>query len=227
MPKQQLLAIRSRQNADIFPAHAKRVIFLCMRGGPSQMETFDYKPKLNQDNLKPGRIKSCKLFGSQWSFKQYGEGGLWISELFPHLAKQADRLCVINSMHTDSGNHPQALEQMHTGSFQFQRPSMGAWTIYGLGTENSSLPGFIALNPLSALGGARYYGSAFLPASYQATSIGSEGKKIADAEIKNLTNPRLTKTGQRQQLDLLQAMNRDLKRAATGGRPFPRIDRRA
>lgn len=206
-----------------FPAHAKRVIFLCMRGGPSQMETFDYKPKLNQDNLKQGRIKSCKLFGSQWSFKQYGEGGLWISELFPHLAKQADRLCVINSMHTDNGNHPQALEQMHTGSFQFLRPSIGAWTVYGLGTENSSLPGFIALRPLSALGGARYYGSAFLPASYQATSIGSEGTKVANAEVKNLTNPRLTKSGQRQQLDLLQAMNRDLGAQQPGNGRFQGI----
>ncbi|MHC4879292.1 MAG: DUF1501 domain-containing protein [Planctomycetota bacterium] len=191
-----------------FAPKAKRVIFLCMRGGPSQMESFDYKPKLNADNLKPGRNSGCKLFGSQWKFSQHGESGLWISELFPHLAKQADRLCVINSMHTDNNNHPQALEQMHTGSFQFVRPSIGSWVLYGLGTENDSLPGFVSLCPLKALGGSRYYASAFLPAAYQATSIGEAGKNIKDAAIGNLTNPRLTTAGQRQQLDLLQSLNR-------------------
>jgi hypothetical protein len=133
---------------------------------------------------------------------------LWISELFPHLAGQADKLCVINSMTTDNNNHPQALEQMHTGSFQFVRPSIGSWVLYGLGTENSNLPGFIALNPLKALGGSRYYASAFLPAAYQATSIGEAGKNIKDAAIENLTNPRLSVQGQRRQLDLLQSLNR-------------------
>ena len=191
-----------------FPARAKRVIFLCMRGGPSQMESFDYKPKLNADNLKPGRAPNCNLFGSQWKFTQHGEAGLWVSELFPHLAKQADKLCVTNSMTTDNNNHPQALEQMHTGSFQFVRPSIGSWVLYGLGTENSNLPGFIALSPLKALGGSRYYASAFLPAAYQATSIGEAGKNIKDAAIENLTNPRLSVQGQRRQLDLLQSLNR-------------------
>ena len=191
-----------------FAARAKRVIFLCMRGAPSQMESFDYKPQLNADNLKPGRNTNCKLFGSQWKFAQHGDSGMWISELFPHLAGQADRMCVINSMHTDNNNHPQALEQMHTGSFQFVRPSVGSWVLYGLGTENDNLPGFISLNPLKALGGSRYYASAFLPASYQATSIGESGKNIKDATIENLTNRRLTQTGQRRQLDLLLSMNR-------------------
>lgn len=191
-----------------FAARAKRVIFLCMRGGPSQMESFDYKPQLNADNLKPGRNSSSKLFGSQWKFAQHGDSGTWVSELFPHLAAQADRLCVINSMHTDNNNHPQALEQMHTGSFQFVRPSIGSWVLYGLGTENNNLPGFISLNPLKALGGSRYYASAFLPASYQATSIGESGKDIKTATIENLTNPRLTTSGQRRHLDLLQSMNR-------------------
>ncbi len=193
-----------------FPARAKRVIFLCMRGGPSQMESFDYKPKLNADNLKPGHAKNCKLFGSQWKFNQHGESGAWVSELFPQIASQADKLCIINSMHTDNNNHPQALEQMHTGSFQFVRPSMGSWVLYGLGTQNSNLPGFISLNPLKALGGSRYYASAFLPAAYQATSIGEAGKKINDAQIGNLTNSRLTKAGQRRHLDLLQTMNKQL-----------------
>jgi len=192
-----------------FPAKAKRVIFLCMRGGPSQMESFDYKPQLQKDNNKPGRRSKCNFFGSQWQFTQHGQSGLWISELFPHIATQADKMCVINSMHTDNENHPQALQQMHTGSFQFVRPSIGSWVLYGLGTENRNLPGFIALNPLSALGGSRYYSSAFLPASYQATSIGNAKKKIKDAEIGNLTNPRLDLDNQRQQLDILQSLNRN------------------
>ena len=192
-----------------FPAKAKRVIFLCMRGGPSQMESFDYKPQLQKDNNKPGRRSKCNFFGSQWQFSQHGQSGLWISELFPHIATQADKMCVINSMHTDNENHPQALQQMHTGSFQFVRPSIGSWVLYGLGTENRNLPGFIALNPLSALGGSRYYSSAFLPASCQATSIGNAKKKIKDAEIGNLTNPRLDLDNQRQQLDILQSLNRN------------------
>lgn len=199
-----------------FAARARRVIFLCMRGGPSQMESFDYKPKLNADNLKPGRNGGSRLFGSQWKFAQHGECGAWISELFPHLAEHADRLCIINSMHTDNNNHPQALEQLHTGSFQFVRPSIGSWVLYGLGTENSNLPGFISLNPLRALGGSRYYASGFLPAAYQATSVGEAGKNIKDATIGNLTNSRLTVEGQRRQLDLLQSMNRSFANERPG-----------
>ncbi len=191
-----------------FAARAKRVIFLCMRGGPSHMETFDYKPRLSKDHGKPGRRgEKIKLLGSRWSFAQHGESGLWISELFPHLAKLADQLCVINSMHTDNENHPQALEQMHTGSFQFVRPSMGSWVLYGLGTENQNLPGFISISPLKALGGLRYYGSSFLPAAYTATLIGESGKSIKNARIEHLASGRLTRSGQRQQLDLLQKLN--------------------
>ena len=199
-----------------FAPRAKRVIFLCMRGGPSQMESFDYKPQLNADNLKPGRNNGSKLFGSQWKFSQHGESGVWVSELFPHLAKQVDRLCVINSMHTDNNNHPQALEQLHTGSFQFVRPSIGSWVLYGLGTENDSLPGFVSLCPLKDLGGSRYYASAFLPAACQATSIGDSDQNIKQATIGNLSNPRLTAAGQRKQLDLLQSLNRDLVEQQAG-----------
>src|SRR5437773_616699 len=158
-----------------FPAKAKRVIFLFMQGGPSHVDTFDYKPQLEVDEGKPavsangGGKGNRKLLKSPWKFSQHGESGLWISELFPHLAKQADRLCLLNSMHTDLPNHPQASVQMHTGSFQFVRPSMGAWVLYGLGTENKELPGFISINPLQRIGGAQNYGSAFLPAPYQGT----------------------------------------------------------
>ena len=193
-----------------FRARAKRVIFLCMRGGPSHMESFDHKPKLQADNNKPGKRDKCRFFGSQWKFDQHGQGGLWISELFPNIAQQADKLCMLNGMHTDNENHPQALQQLHTGSFQFVRPSVGSWVLYGLGTENQNLPGFIALNPLSALGGSRYYSSSFLPASYQATSIGTAKKSIKTAQIGNLTNPQLDRKGQRQQLDYLQFLNRNL-----------------
>jgi hypothetical protein len=191
-----------------FEPRAKRVIFLCMRGGPSHMETLDYKPKLNADHGKQGRIGHCKLLGSRWKFQQHGDSGQWISELLPHLARQADRLCVVRSMHTDSENHPQALEQMHTGSFQFARPSLGSWVLYGLGSDNQNLPGFISLSPLTALGGLRYYSSSFLPAAYAATLLGESGQGISKARIGNLSSPRLTSAAQRQQLDLLQAMNR-------------------
>lgn len=196
-----------------FPARAKRVIFLCMRGGPSHMETFDPKPKLSADNGKPGRGKGSKLLGSRWKFAKHGKSGLEIVDLLPETAKHADKLCVLRGMHTDSENHPQALEQLHTGSFQFVRPSLGSWVLYGLGTENQNLPGFVSLNPLTTLGGTRYYQSAFLPAAYSATLIGDASRPHQPATVGNLANARLTAAGQRDQLDLLQAMNRDLANA--------------
>ncbi|MDP4937860.1 MAG: DUF1501 domain-containing protein, partial [Verrucomicrobiales bacterium] len=141
-----------------FTPRAKRIIFLAMQGGPSHVDTFDYKPLLGRDNGKPSK-GFANLLGSPFEFSQHGESGLPISSLFPKLAGHADDLCLINSMHTDLPNHPQATTQMHTGNFQFVRPSLGAWTLYGLGTENDSLPGFITLSPPN---GAQSYGSAFL-----------------------------------------------------------------
>lgn len=192
-----------------FKPRAKRVIFLCMRGGPSHLETFDPKPKLSADTGKPGK-RSGKLLGSRWKFARHGDSGLNVVELLPETAKHADQLCVLRGMHTDNENHPQALEQLHTGSFQFIRPSMGAWVVYGLGTENRSLPGFVSINPLTALGGLRYYGCSFLPAAYSATTIGDANKPSKNATIGHIANPRLATAGQRAQLDLLAAMNRDL-----------------
>ncbi|MFO1482630.1 MAG: DUF1501 domain-containing protein [Verrucomicrobiaceae bacterium] len=206
--------------ASHFPARAKRVIFLCMRGGPSHMETFDPKPELTRRHGEPGRLKGTKLLGSRWKFAKHGQSGIEIVELFPELAKQADKLCVLRGMHTDNENHPQALQQLHTGSFQFVRPSMGSWTVYGLGSENESLPGFISINPLTALGGLRYYSSAFLPASTSATLLGNANQPGAKLQLDNITNARLDNAAQRQQLDLLQAMNRDLL-AQTGD---PRVE---
>ncbi|MFQ5731291.1 MAG: DUF1501 domain-containing protein [Planctomycetaceae bacterium] len=201
------------------PARAKRVIFLCMNGGPSHVDLFDYKPVLQKRSGRPMSGKyGAKLMGSPFQFAQRGESGQWISELFPQLAKQADELCIINSMHTDLPNHSQAVTQMHTGNFQFIRPSMGAWTLYGLGTENTRLPGFLTLNPPSDNGGARNYGSAFLPAVYQGTKIGTNQiprfyAKLLGVDsdpgppLRNITNSRLSRERQRRQLDLIRDLN--------------------
>lgn len=194
-----------------YPATAKRVIFLCMRGGPSHVDTFDYKPQLTKDSGKqsPGQ-KSRKLMGSPWSFQQHGESGLPISELFPHLGKHADDLCLINGMAGEVPNHPQAYLKLHTGSFRFVRPSVGSWALYGLGTENQDLPGFITLNPETRVGGAQNYGSSFLPAYYQGTAIGQINQSLANARFGNIKNPRFSESLQREQLNLLQEMNQEL-----------------
>jgi hypothetical protein len=194
-----------------FAPRAKRVIFLCMRGGPSHVDTFDYKPKLTANTGAPGIRAGTKLLGSKWNFAQHGQSGLWISELFPKVAKHADDLCLLRSMQTDLPAHPQAFLQLHTGSFQFVRPSLGAWTLYGLGTENENLPGFVTLTPPAASGGAQNYGSSFLPAIYQGTRLGADNRPIAGAEIRNLTSLVKPPT-QRAELDLLQALNHETLR---------------
>lgn len=201
-----------------FQPRARRVIFLCMRGGPSHVDTFDFKPALEKHAGKsPGQAaglnsqKGRTLKPSPFKFKRHGESGLPISELYPHLAQHADKLCLANGSHTDIPNHPQALVQLHTGNFQFVRPSVGSWVLYGLGTENQDLPGFITIKPPSRLGGAQNYGSAFLPAVYQGTRIGESGDNLGSVAIGNIANPELNRTQQRKQLDLLQRMNRNYK----------------
>lgn len=199
-----------------FPARAKRVIFLSMRGAPSHVDTFDYKPQLQKDSGKTGpqgRFRNSKLMGSPWEFSQHGQSGLWISELMPEVARHADDLCLLNGMHTDLPNHPQAQVQMHTGNFQFVRPSLGAWTLYGLGSENANLPGFVALNPPA--GTAQHFGSAFLPAIYQAARFGAPGgsrfarfRQGGRPQIPNISNPNLDEDLQRMQLDFVQGLNR-------------------
>jgi hypothetical protein len=186
-----------------FPARAKHIIFLCMQGGPSHLDTFDYKPLLKAGSSPKG------LLASPFAFQQHGQSGLWLSELFPHLAKHADDLCLVNSMHTNVPNHPQSFLMLHTGEFRFTRPSMGAWLLYGLGTENQNLPGFVTINPPASQGGAQNYGNAFLPAAYQATYIGEQGSSVANAKLSNIT-PALPSATQRRQLDLLNEMNYDL-----------------
>ena len=124
---------------------AKRVIFLNMKGGPSHVDTFDYKPELELADGKPGPRPGSKWMKSPWRFHQRGESGLWISELLPELSSIADELLLVNSMQTEVPAHPQASIRMHTGTSQFVRPSLGSWVLYGLGSGNDNLPGFISI----------------------------------------------------------------------------------
>ncbi|MBM82151.1 MAG: sulfatase [Planctomycetaceae bacterium] len=179
-----------------------------MRGGPSQMETFDYKPRLNADDGKPSKNKNQKYFGSQWAFQQYGKSGLWVSDLLPKIAQHTDKLCVLNGMYCDSDEHAAALTQLHTGSIQFHRPSIGSWVLYGLGSESKNLPGFVSIKPPVILGGERIYSSAFLPSVYQGTPIGTMSQSITKATVENLTHPSLSQDGQADQLHLIQNLNR-------------------
>lgn len=163
-----------------FPARADRVIFIFSTGGVSQVDTFDYKPKLIEDHgksitaerwlNKPGQFQRY-LIKSRWGFKQYGENGIWVSDLFPHIGSVIDDLCIINSMHCDSDGHDKATLAAHTGSAQFARPSAGAWVSYGLGTENRNLPSFMVLAPAAPYSGAQTWGSDFLPACHQGTHV--------------------------------------------------------
>jgi hypothetical protein len=200
-----------------FAPKAKRMIFLFMTGGPSQHEMFDYKPKLFADGGKEGKKKK-KLMAPLWDFAQHGKSGLWISELLPHIAKQADRLCVINSMQTDSSAHPLAIPLLHTGSFQFVRPSLGSWVLHGLGSSNKNLPGYVTVKPTRTFGGPSNYGNAFLPSAYQASRIGWEGRPVKDAKIKNLSGNGTTPGVSNGVLDFTQSMNRELLQRS-GGNP--------
>ena len=192
-----------------FQPRAKHVIFLSMGGAPSHVDTFDYKPQLAADNGKKGKY-GPQLLGSPWEFRQHGQSGLWISSLLPNVSQHADDLCLLRGMHCDQPNHSQASLQTHTGSFQFVRPSMGAWTLYGLGTENSDLPGFVVLGESQ---GAINFGSAFLPAIYQGTKLASSGGRRGGSgspiAFPNIKNPVLDAKSQRVQLDFVQQLNRN------------------
>ncbi|MEN9022976.1 MAG: DUF1501 domain-containing protein [Verrucomicrobiales bacterium] len=194
-----------------FGARAKRVIFMFMQGGPTHLDTFDYKPELAANDGKTvssallGGKREVRLLGPQYDFSPQGSSGLMMSSLFPNLAKHADDLCLINGMFTDSPAHPQASVMLQTGSTNFVRPSLGSWVIYGLGTSNQDLPGFVTINPPGGAGGAQNYGSAFLPAAYQGTRLAAGG----DA-IQNIRNKMLGKREQRHQLDFMQSLNRGL-----------------
>jgi hypothetical protein len=197
------------------PAHfrvkAKRIIFLFMEGAMSQMDTFEYKPQLHKDGGKVGPGGGT-LSASKFRFSRHAQTGTWVSELYPNVARHVDRLCFLRGLHTDTPAHPQAVIQLHTGTAlaSLTRPSLGAWLLYGLGTENQDLPGYITINPPANFGGAVNYGSAFLPAHFQ-------GTRINDAGVMPNVRGQTSASQQRKQLDLLQAMNRDL--AAKPGAP--------
>ena len=193
-----------------YPAKAKRIIFLFMSGGPSHVDTFDPKPRLAKDNGKPlpfekpklERTKTGNLLGSPWTFKKHGQAGIEVSELLPHLGACVDDLCIVRSMVADNINHNGACLQMNTGEQAFSRPSLGSWLLYGLGSENQDLPGFVVISPAQPAQGAPLWSSSFLPASYQGTLVSDLKNPIA-----NLKNPRLSPAQQRDQLDVLKELN--------------------
>ena len=197
-----------------FPPRAKRVIFLFMHGGPSQVDTFDYKPRLQKEHGKPlpfakPRVQFAEtgnLMGSPYKWKQHGESGAWVSEIFPETAKMVDELCIIKGLHGSNPAHGAALLKVHTGSDNFVRPSMGSWITYGLGSENRNLPGFVTICPTLGHGGVNNYSSAFLPAAYHGTSIGHAGIKASKARFEHMTAMGDSKI-QRAELDLLREVN--------------------
>ena len=199
------------------PARAKRVVFLFMKGGPSHVDTFDPKPLLQRDDGKPYPFKqprvqfaeTGKLLKSPWKFKQHGQSGLPVSELFPNVATCIDELCVLRSVHGTNPAHGGALLKLHTGSDTQVRPSMGSWVIYGLGTENENLPGFITICPTLAHGGVNNWGAAFLPAYCQGTPIGNASIPAEKALVRHIRNDLISPALQRKQLDFLNEVNHE------------------
>lgn len=184
-----------------FTARAKRVIFLFMEGGPSHLDSFDWRPEL----ARVGGDAKSRYLAPVFEFKPRGDSGLMISEAYPHLARYADDLCLLNGMQTNNPGHHQAVVALHTGNENFVRPSVGAWVTYGLGSEAESLPGFVTINPIVDKGGAANYGSAFLPATFQGTRLSS-----ASRGVPNIRNRSLSSSDQRKQLDFVQRANRRL-----------------
>ena len=194
-----------------FPASADCVIFLYATGGVSHVDTFDFKPALVADHgkkvtasrwlNKPGAFERY-LIKPRWAFRQYGQSGAWVSDLFPCLGALADDLCILNAMHCDSDGHDKGTLAAHCGSAQFARPSHGAWVSYGLGTENRNLPSFVVVAPAAPYAGAQTWGSDFLPGCHQGTHV------LPGAEpLPNLV-PRVATPGvQRLELDLLARLN--------------------
>ena len=200
-----------------FRPRAKRVIFLFMKGGPSQVDTFEHKPLLQRDHGKPLPFakpkvtfaKTGNLLASPWQFKPYGQCGHLVSELFPHVARHVDDICFIHGAHGTNPAHGGALLKLHTGADNFVRPSMGAWVSYGLGTENENLPSFVTICPTLAHGGLNNWSSAFLPAHHAGTPIGNASVKAKEAKVHHIRNTKWTRGQQRAQLDYLRQLNQD------------------
>jgi len=195
-----------------FAPRAKRMICLFMNGGPSHVDTFDPKPALKDHEGKTpegdtGRKKKGGFIPSPFTFAPQGESGVVMSELFPNMARLADELCVIRSMHTDVPNHEPGLLLMHSGNQQPIRPSLGAWVSYGLGTENQNLPAFVVLAPRRPVVGPHLWTSSFLPAAHQGMAVDTNDMQV-DRLIANLRHPSLSRQEQRDELDLLGSLNR-------------------
>ena len=219
-----------------FAPRATNVIFLFMHGGPSHLDTFDPKPRLQADAGKPMPIKKevsftpldkvGGLMPSSFEFRPYGECGTPVSDLFPEVGACADDLCVVRSMVGDAVDHGGAMLQLHTGAFNFTRPSLGSWVLYGLGSENQNLPGFITIKPTLWHGGAKNWSSAFLPSAYQGTPIGYSPMEVDDVKrepIEHLVNRNLSSDQQWYELDMLQKINR---RHAADKRYDPELEAR-
>ncbi|MFO0282905.1 MAG: DUF1501 domain-containing protein [Acidobacteriota bacterium] len=203
------------------PARAKRVIFLFMQGGPSQMDLFDYKPKLKElsgqplpfqlpSNYEAPGLQKTKLMAPISPFRHAGQSGLYLSEWLPEMATIADELCVLRAVHVDAEAHAPAVRQMHTGHTVQVRPAMGSWVLYGLGTENQNMPGYITLRQAVTgdAGSPRNFSSAFLPVVYQGTPVGSPDP--ADPPIiRHTARPDADASAQRRQLNFIQALNED------------------
>ena len=197
-----------------FAPRAKHVIHLFMNGGPSQVDTFDPKPALEKYNGKRPPSADLKterrtggLLKSPFEFKKYGESGIEVSELFPHVGSCIDDICVIRSMHTNIPNHEPSLLMMNSGETQPTRPAMGSWLLYGLGTENQNLPGYVVLCPGKPVVGPQLWSNSFLPGIFQGTHINHAKSVDPKKVIQHIDNSYLSKTAQRKQLDLLKRMN--------------------
>jgi hypothetical protein len=208
---------------------AKRVIFLFMQGGVSQVDSYDYKPRLARDDGKTMPFDDARALANSgtrgttqrvmkplWKFSQHGQCGRWASDLLPEINRHIDDLCFLHALHTEGVAHGPATLFLHCGSTNAIRPSMGSWVVYGLGAENADLPAFVSISPSAGNGGPRNYGSAFLPAVYQGTAIGKAGAPVAQATIRNLRNPARSPSARQQQFALLREMNAEQMRAHPG-----------
>lgn len=221
----------SQQLAPIAPHHpprAKRIIFLFMQGGVSQVDSFDHKPLLDQQDGKQMPFDDARVIAntgmrgstqrvmkSPWKFKPHGQTGKMTSDLFPAINQCVDDLCFVHGMHTEGVAHGPATLFLHCGSTTFLRPSMGSWVLYGLGTENANLPGFVSIAPSTGNGGSRNFGPAFLPAVYQGTALGKAGGSVGDMTIRNLKNS-LGREDQESQLELIRSLHADRLKSRPG-----------
>jgi hypothetical protein len=210
------------------PAKVKRIIFLFMQGGVSHVDSFDYKPRLDRDDGKQLPFDDARAIANSgtrgtnrrvmkplWKFAQRGQCGRWTSDLFPEIGKHVDDLCFLHSLHTEGVAHGPATLFLHCASTSFIRPSMGSWVLYGLGSENRNLPGFVSIAPSSGNGGPRNYGNAFLPAIYQGTPVGKAGGSPSELTIRDLTNP-LAPNVQQANFELLREMHAEQLRRHPG-----------